>query len=459
VSVVLVKPVYYKHYLLLVLSAILAFNLLDRVALDLLLQDIKVDLDLSDTQLGLLSGFAFALFYSVMGIPIARWADRGNRITIISGTTAIWCAAVTLCGYATSFTQLLLIRVGVAVGEAGCMPPAHSLIADHFNRAERPRAVSRYLLGAPISALIGYLLAGWLNELVGWRVTFMLLGLPGLALALLARLTLREPRSEKQAIARDDARHPTVASSRSTAPSPAAQASVTEVCATLWNNVTLRHLLFCFSIVAFFGSGIQKWQAPFFIRSHGLDTGELGTWFTVIYGVGGIIGMYWGGEIAARLAPDNEPLQLKAMVVVYVAGALIKALVYLAPNHYLAFSLLGVANLAHTAVNGPLLALIQTLVPQHMRATAIAVLYLCVNLIGLGLGPLAAGLLSDALRPQQGEESLRYALLILCPGYLWAAWHCWRAASRVTRDLPAAHVGGADTVASNAAAHPIEKAL
>src|SRR5688500_18999239 len=184
----------YKQYLLAVLLVVLASNYVDRLALGLLLQDIKVDLSLSDTQLGLLSGIAFALFYSVMGIPIARWADRGNRVLIISATASLWSVMVALCGFAGSFIQLLLIRIGIAVGEAGCIPPAHSLIADHFSRAERPRAVSIYMLGTPISIIIGYFLAGWLNELYGWRATFVILGLPGVAIAALAWLTLREPR-------------------------------------------------------------------------------------------------------------------------------------------------------------------------------------------------------------------------------------------------------------------------
>src|SRR5687768_16882052 len=183
----------YKVYLLVLLLVICAFNYIDRLALGLVLQDIKVDLSLTDTQLGLLSGIAFALFYSIMGIPIARWADRGNRVAIITFTTALWSAAVALCGVASNFVQLLLIRIGVAVGEAGCTPPAHSLIADYFTRAERPRAVAIYMLGGQLS-VVGYLWAGWLNELYGWRVTFMLLGLPGLGLAALAWLTLREPR-------------------------------------------------------------------------------------------------------------------------------------------------------------------------------------------------------------------------------------------------------------------------
>ena len=146
----------YKTYLLVVLMTVLTSNFLDRIALGVVLQDIKVELHLSDTQLGFLSGIAFAAFYAVMGIPIARWADRGNRVSIITLTTALWSAAVALCGTASNFIQLMVIRVGVAVGEAGCIPTAHSLIADHFSRAERPRAMGIYTMGAPLSVVIGY---------------------------------------------------------------------------------------------------------------------------------------------------------------------------------------------------------------------------------------------------------------------------------------------------------------
>jgi MFS transporter, Spinster family, sphingosine-1-phosphate transporter len=414
----------YKNYLLVILLITLAFNSVDRLALGLMLQDIKVDLKLSDTQLGALSGIAFALFYSVMGIPIARWADRGNRVNIIGITTLLWSAAVALCGMPATFAQLLAIRVVVAVGEAGCIPPAHSLIADHFTRAERPRAVARYMLGSPLSVVIGYFVAGWLNEFYGWRMTFVLLGLPGVALALLAWLTLREPRVEKRVVASD---------TTSTEPAP----SLKEVCATLWGNRTFRHLLFGFSVAYFFGSGIMKWQPAFLIRSFELRTGELGTWFALIWGLGGFIGTYCGGELAARYASNNERLQLKAMGVAYCIFAAISACTYLSQNPYVAFPLMAVAAVGITAVTGPLFATIQTLVPGRMRALSIALIYLFANLIGLGLGPLAAGILSDALRPMFGDESLRYALLAMSPGYIWCGWHLWRGSKTVACDLEA----------------------
>lgn len=415
------EPIH-KGGLLAVLLTILAFNYVDRLALGLLLQNIKVDLSLSDTQLGLLGGLSFALFYSVMGIPIARWADRGNRVTIITLTTAIWSAAVALCGLAGSFLQLMLIRIGVAVGEAGCIPPAHSLIADYFPRAQRPRAVAIYMLGKPLSILIGYLLAGWLNELYGWRMTFILLGLPGLALAVLARFALVEPRKEK-------------AFGKNASLSQAISPSLKETWATLWGNGSYRHVLFCFALLTFFSYGIWQWAPAFFIRSFNLQTGELGTWFAGIWGVGGLLGTYLGGEWASRHATNNEPLQLKVMAGLYASFAVLSSLIYLSPSHYLAFALMGLAAAGTYAIYGPLFATIQTLVPERMRAMSIAVIYLFANLIGMGLGPFVVGVLSDALSTWAGQESLRYALLVLCPGYVWCGWHLWQASKSIARDL------------------------
>jgi MFS family permease len=418
----------YRTYLLIFLMIVLAFNYVDRLALGLLLQDIKTDIKLTDTQLGVLSGIAFALFYSVMGLPIARWADRGNRVTIITVTTALWSVAVAACGMVGSFAQFLSIRIGVAVGEAGCIPPAHSLIADYFGRAERPRAVAIYMLGAPLAMIIGYMGAGWLNELYGWRMTFVLLGLPGIVIALLARFTLREPRSDRAAA--DPALGVTSADATLTE-----QPSVKDVCVALWSKPTFRHLLFCFSVVSFFGYGLLQWQPAFFVRSFGLQTGELGSWFALITGGGGLLGTYLGGEWASRRAAGNEGLQLRAIAIMYCTFGAVSACMYLTSDYRLAFVLMGIATVGIYLVTGPLFATIQTLVSARMRAMSIAILYLFANLIGMGFGPLATGMLSDAFRPWAGEESLRYALLVMCPGYVWAAAHLWLASRTVAKDL------------------------
>jgi MFS family permease len=276
--------------------------------------------------------------------------------------------------------------------------------------------------GGPLSVVIGYCLAGWLSELFGWRAMFVLLGLPGLVLVALARFTLKEPRS-------------TMPSERAVAATAEDQPTLREVMVTLGSNKSFRHLLFCISIVYFFTQGIGQWQPAFFMRSYGIGAGELGTWFTVIWGLGGLIGTYLGGEWAYRRAAGNEPLQLRVMGIAYGVFGLISVGVYLSPNRYVAFGLLGLASIGVNTTSGPLFATIQSLVPGRMRALSIALIYLCANLIGMGLGPLAAGALSDAFRPWAGDESLRYALLTLCPGYLWATWHLWRGSRTVGRDL------------------------
>lgn len=419
----------YKNYLLTLLLALVTFNYVDRLALGVVLQDIKNDLQLTDTELGFLGGIAFALFYAVMGVPIARWADRGNRVTIISLTAGLWSVAVALCGAATSFLQLMLIRVAVAVGEAGCMPPALSLIADTFPREERARAAARYMLGIPFSVIVGYFAAGWLNELYGWRKTFAIVGLPGLFLGALAWFTLREPRRAQHGVTQ------AFATPMVSAPLPASKPSFGFVCSTLWANRSFRHLLICWSIWYFFAYGLLQWTPAFFVRSYGMQTGELGTWFALTLGVGGVVAVYLGGELASRYAAGNERLQLRSCAISFAVFATFNVCAFLAPDRHLALAAMGIAYFGGNMVQGPILGTIQSLVRPEMRATSVALVYMFANLIGMGLGPLAAGALSDALRPWFGEESLRYALVIMCPGYFWAAAHVWRASRTVMRDL------------------------
>jgi MFS family permease len=420
-----------RKYWLAVLTAIMAFNYIDRIAMGLMLQDIKVDLHLSDTQLGVLTGIAFALFYSVMGIPIARWADRGNRVTIITVTIALWSGAVALCALAAGFWQLLIMRVGVAVGEAGCHPPAFSLIADYYTRAERPRAVARYMLGWPLALLVGYFAAGWLNEAYGWRATFVILGAPGFGLVLLAALVLKEPRSVRGGQAA------LASGPREGLSVGASQPKLMEVLRTLWASTAYRHLLIAFSLSYFFGNGMLQWQPAFFRRSFGIHPGEIGTWFALIYGLGGLLGTYAGGEWAARYAANKERLQFLGLAALYAAWALLSLGTYLVPDYRWALAILALSAIGNAAVTGPMFAATQTLVPPHMRAMSIAIILFCSNLIGLGLGPLAVGALSDVLQPRSGVESLRYSLMAMSPGYLWCAWHLWRASQTIESNVAA----------------------
>lgn len=424
------KPAAYRSYLLLLLMVVLTCNYLDRVALSVVLQDIKVDLHLTDTQLGVLSGIAFALFYAIMGVPLAWWADRGNRVTIIAVTTALWSIMVALTGRAASFPQMVMARIGVGIGEAGCMPPANSLIPEYFTRRERPGAMAVYLLGGSLSLVIGYFAAGWLSQAFGWRKMFLLLGLPGIVLSVLCMLTLEEPRCARASAA-------DVAEQRFGAPRGRSvdQSGPTRIVSTLWSNVTFRELVMVFAIAYFFGYGLLQWIPAFFIRSYGYRTGELGTWLALTYGLGGVVGTYAGGVLTSRYAGHDEAVQFRVMAVAFCVLSTIWVAMFLSHDAQVDFSLLALGVFGGATVNAPIFASIQTLVPEDMRAMAIAVIYLCANLIGMGLGPLAAGVLSDALHPYFGSDSLRYALLLFCPGYIWSAWHLWRASATVQKDL------------------------
>ena len=407
----------YKYYLLVLLMVVGVSNFLDRAVLALAMEPIKQEFQLSDSQLGFLSGFAFALFYAVAGIPIARWADRGNRNIIVSITTGLWSAMVVLCGVVGNFTQLLLARVGVAVGEAGCVPPAQSLIADHFDRAERPRAMAIYWLCSPISVIVGYFGGGWLVEYMGWRTTFIIIGVPGILLALLVKLTLREPRLSHKA--------------QSAEQSP----SFKTVLTTLWQQRTFRFILTAFSVSYFFSFGIAQWLPTFFIRSYGMGAGELGSWFALTWGGCGLFGTYLGGVLATRYAANKETLQMKACALVLGFAGLLYTMMFLSSNQYHSMVYMAVAGTILPMINGVIFSAIQSLVNDHMRSVALAVIFLLANLIGFGLGPFATGLLSDQLAPTFGQESLRYALAAFSPGFIWVGFYYWKAAGTIEADI------------------------
>ena len=407
----------YKHYLLGLLTLVAVFNYLDRFVLSLLLEPIKQEFQLSDSQLGFLSGFAFALFYAAAGIPIARWADRGNRNTIVSVTTGLWSAMVALCALVGNFSQLLLVRVGVAVGEAGCLPPAQSLIADYFDRAERPRAMAIYWLCGPIAVIIGYLGGGWLVESVGWRMTFVVMGVPGILLAIVVKLSLREPRLKQKVTVVVE--HP----------------SFKSVLNTLWQQPAFRHIVMAFCVSYFFTMGAFSWIPSFFIRSHGMETGELGTWLALVYGGGGLFGGFVGGTLTNHYAARIESLQMRAVALVLILNGLLSVMIYLSSDKYYALAFLAMNGFLNAIPNGPVFAAIQSLVNDRMRSVALALIFLLANLIGFGLGPIAAGMLSDLLAPMFGQESLRYALVLFSPGFFWIAFHYWKAANTIQHDI------------------------
>jgi MFS family permease len=403
------------RWTLFVLALVYALNYVDRQLIVILQEAIKADLELADWQLGLLSGIAFAAFYTVLGVPIARAADRSNRRNIIAVAVAVWSLMTAICGTAQVYWQLLLARIGVGVGEAGCSPPAHSMISDLYPPAQRATALSIYNLGVYLGVLVGYVAGGWLNEWFGWRMAFFILGLPGVAMALLVWLAVPEP-----------ARAPTA--------TPAFPAT-RDVLRLLANRPTFRHLALAAGLHAFVGYGVGNWVPSFFIRSHGLSTGELGTWLGPIAAGAGAIGALGGGYLADRLGRTDARWNVWLPAIAILCSVPVSIAVYLTADFRVALLLSVIPVLLGATYLGPTLALTHGLVNARMRAVASSVLLLVLNLVGMGLGPWITGLLSDLLQPTLGAESLRWALVIVILGNVWCALHYLLAAKTLRADL------------------------
>jgi len=402
------------------LLAVYTFNIVDRQILALLMEPIKQDLQLSDTALGFMSGIAFALFYATLGIPIARLADRSHRVNIIAISLALWSGMTVLTGLVSNFWQLLIARIGVGVGEAGCTPPAHSLIADYFVKTERNRAISIYMMGPPIGIMIGFFVAGWLNELYGWRIAFISLGLPGLIMAVVVKLAVREPAREQ--------------SSASSA-NRQKQYSTLETFLCLWRKRAFRRLVIALALINFVGVGSGQWVPSFFIRNHGMSTGELGMWLSVMTGLSGIIGIYIGNYITQRYARDNESLKLRILAIGTLL-MLVTVPLYLFSSHkYSALMLYGLTTLLFFLHYGPCYSMVLNLAQPRMRAMASAVTLLIVNLIGMGLGPQAVGIMADLLVPVFGDDALQWALLFTTAITPLAVWLLWSTGKTAQEDL------------------------
>lgn len=426
----------YRNYLLICLTTIFAFNNIDVMALGMALQSIKADLHLSDTELGLLSGLAFWLFYAGFGLPMGWWADRGSRVTILFVTRILWSILVMLTASAKSFLQLLFIRAGTAIGESGCLGPANSLISEYFAREERPRAFGIFYLGSSCGTLISLFASGWLMQLYGWRVMFTIIGLPGFLLALIARFTLKEPRKERKSISNFEGKGVTGLSPSQFERRLSQQPSIWQAVRTLCANATYRNSLLAL-VVAYFFTGNIQWPAAYFVREYGLTSGILGSWFSVIYGLPGLIGIPIGGMIASHWAKRNETMQLMIVALLYCSAGLTLTTVYLTHDYHVAFALIALSATILSLLTAPLFATLQTVVPPGLRAVSVMIVIFFANLIGSGLGPLFVGATSDLLRPIFGAESLRYALTMTGPWLLLSGWLVWRASDSVAIDIEA----------------------
>lgn len=408
----------YKGYVLAALTSVTTLNFLDRNLIILLIQPIKDDLHLSDSQLGFLTGIAFGLFYATLGLPVARWADRGNRVTITSIAIGLWGITVMSCLFVRSFAQLACARVAAATGEAGCLPPTYSLVGNYYpGGGERSRAMAIYWLANPLASLLGFLAGGWLNTLYGWRMTFFLMGFPALIVAALFKFTVSEPRRLNSEVPNN--------------PSP----TFVNMLTLLWRLRSVRHLSTALILLFTMSLGLAPWYAAFLIRSHGMKVAEVGISLGLSFGLCGIVGTLTGGYVASTWLSSDERGQMRVTAVVVAILLPCLCLFLLIPERQLALLSLIPLVLVFNFFFGPAFALLQRLVPDEARATAMSVVMLLANLIGMGLGPQIVGVLSDLLRPSYGLDSLRYAMLCLSLIALWSAYHFWKCGSTICEDL------------------------
>ncbi|MCR9093577.1 MAG: MFS transporter [bacterium] len=394
----------YRSYVLGLLCLVYMSNHIDRQILMILLQPIKDELGTSDLEMGLLTGPAFALFYTFAGIPIARWADRGSRKTIIAISALIWSAMTTLSGTARSFASLALMRVGVGIGEAGCSPPSHSLISDYFPPHQRARALGIYSAGTQLGAAIGWLLGGWLAHLLGWRDAFIAVGVPGVALALLVAVSVREPERGASEIVRD----PVPVAERV----PRVQQPLGEALRELWQKKSFVWLQVGGALHAVAGYGVAVWVAPFLMRVHDLEIQVIGTSLGFIALAAGLPGMFIGGYLCDRLVRRDVRWYLWVPTLAALVGIPFTTAFLFLPSTRWALAAYAVHSALNLAFTAPVYALMQALVRVESRALAAAVFLFVTNLVGLGVGPVVVGALNDALHPSMGVESIRYTMLV-----------------------------------------------
>ncbi|MBW2445946.1 MAG: MFS transporter [Deltaproteobacteria bacterium] len=409
----------YSNYVLGVLFAVYVINFIDRQVLSVFIGPIKAEFGVSDTVMGLLVGFAFALFYTIAGIPIARWADRGTRRTIIALGLTVWSAMTVASGLARSFTQLAMARVLVGVGEAAGSPPSHSIISDLFPKEKRATALGIYAWGIYVGSAIAYLGGGYLRQNFDWRTAFIVLGIPGLLLALVVRFTVREPpRGYADAVA-----------------SPAANATFDE---------TLRHLLGCrawvnlvigASILSITGYGVLMWGYEFFGRVHGMSPFDIGKWMALVVGLGGSLGTYLGGRLVDRLGARDPAWQMRLPAIVTLIGLPLAFAFLLAGSSSVALACFFPFYLLSNMYVPALHALNQNLSKLRMRATAAAIMLFIINIVGAGAGPLVVGVLNDLYATRFGDEAIRYSLLTISSTGVLGAFFFYLSSRTLQEDL------------------------
>ena len=411
-----------RNYTLGVLVLIYASSHVDRQIVSILAESIKQELLLSDTQLGFLIGLSFALFYATLGIPIAVLADRYSRRNIIAAAVIIWSGMTALSGLAANFTQLALARIGVGIGEAGSSPPSHSMITDLFPLESRGAAMGVYAAGINLGVLVGFLVGGYIDEWYGWRMAFFIVGIPGIFLGLLLLTTVREP-------------------ARTSPPKPISHNYLNEIWQTfllMMSIRSLRHIVIGCTLVVFVGYGTTYWNGVYFRRIHGLSPAEAGTLLALIGGIIGGIGTFTGGWLADKLARRDKRFYVWLTAGVKLVLAPFVAWFYLTTDIVMARWLLAILAFFGGFYLSVSFAMTQSLLPASRRALGAAILLFCINILGLGLGPLLVGIMSDGFAPTYGTDSLRYALLLVSLLNIWGSIHYYLAGHTLEGDLQTA---------------------
>ncbi len=393
------------NYVLALLTVVYAFNYLDRQLLSVLMEPIKQEFGVSDGALGMLTGFLFALIYTVAGIPVARIADQFGRRAVLVVSLVVWSGMTALTGFVSSFSQLRLARIGVALGESGGTPPSFALISDIFPPERRATALGIFATGVSFGTLLGNVLGGWIGQEYGWRAAFIWLGLPGLLLAALLAWTVREP--DRSAAPRD--------------------ASLGDVIRVLIAQPAFVWMAAGVSLAAFAGYGFAMWKPSFLMRVHGFSLRTAGVAIGFVNLFTGVASSLLGGYLADRLGKRDVrwPLRIAALSAAFALPCNVAFLLW--PDPWAALIGISLIGIAGGMWPPPTYATSQSLVPPHMRARATAILLFFLNLIGLGLGPWWIGELSDALEPAYGKLSLRYALVSAMLAYPLGAVCYWRA--------------------------------
>jgi len=388
----------YQKYVIGLLLIVYTFNFIDRQIIAILSPAIQDDLGLSDTQLGLLKGFAFALFYALFGFPIARLADRKSRVTIISVSIAVWSGMTAVCGAAQNFWQLLFARMGVGIGEAGCSPPAHSLISDYFPKEERASALGLYSLGISFGTLFGILLGGLIANYFGWRWAFVVVGLPGVVLAAIVKLTLKEPKRGSMDFKEASATVFNNSVARSE-PVPDIKKSLK----IIWSNRSYRIICYAGALSAFCSFGLALWIVDFLDRTHGLSYLDYIFQLAFVMGIGGGIGTVVGGYMADYWGRKDNSAYFVFIAVAHLISVPLFVWAIWAGTPTMCFFFLFFVFLLHNSVAGPTYGLVQNLTPVKLRAFGAALFFFILSVVGMGLGNLYVGILSDVLGSSRGE--------------------------------------------------------